>query len=486
MSGWSDPQKGGRAVGAALYPTLSSLLSTAPQPGMRATASDAPGSMLYEVGGKWGGDLGSVSQATMDALTAGELALLADGVTAVVCGYTRQIAGGAWLAPQRYRALSGVASYLYFPGAGPLSGNVTGKTLAAKFPCPRRFLGFRINIPSGDSAVMTYSYAFSSSPSDNGMGLTWTTITFSGNSTITRAASGTVPSDVMPVIKNSQTDLYLYVRAYSESATVKFFDAGGGQYFASAELAAFGDYASQAGRTSGDLTASGFLACGSGDWAAWQVTGADFYGPDCFTVGAIGDSLDQGWSVNGGSSSETNWRLTAKFAAKNLQASGYCAGYYSLAKAGEKHTVSVAKVPSQFFGNDVFSDFITLRTWSPNDGATASTFAKGRAETAAAIARIMGNGGTPVVATPTPCGASGEKETYRLLSVAYAKDPSHGGVPVDIATPVADPNNIANIKSDYLDTSGNSTHFNTAGYELIGNTYGARIAAVLVMRGVGA
>ena len=64
MSGWSDPQKGGRAVGAALYPTLSSLLSTAPQPGMRATASDAPGSMLYEVGGKWGGDPGAFTSTT--------------------------------------------------------------------------------------------------------------------------------------------------------------------------------------------------------------------------------------------------------------------------------------------------------------------------------------------------------------------------------------------------------------------------------------
>lgn len=80
MSCWSDPQKGGRAVGAALYPTLSSILSTAPRPGMRATASDAPGSMLYEVGGKWGGSLGSVSQATLDSLTAGELAQLAGGI----------------------------------------------------------------------------------------------------------------------------------------------------------------------------------------------------------------------------------------------------------------------------------------------------------------------------------------------------------------------------------------------------------------------
>ena len=53
--GYADSESG-----AIRYPTLSSLLSTAPQPGMRATASDAPGSMLFEVGGKWGGTLGRI------------------------------------------------------------------------------------------------------------------------------------------------------------------------------------------------------------------------------------------------------------------------------------------------------------------------------------------------------------------------------------------------------------------------------------------
>ena len=95
MSGWSDPQKGGRAVGAALYPTLSSLLSTAPQPGMRATASDAPGSMLYEVGGKWGGSLGSV--ASMSSLPSGvspaSYATVVNGTYPIHVEYR----GGRWL-----------------------------------------------------------------------------------------------------------------------------------------------------------------------------------------------------------------------------------------------------------------------------------------------------------------------------------------------------------------------------------------------------
>ena len=103
MSGWSDPQKGGRAVGAALYPTLSSLLASTPQPGMRATASDAPGSMLFDVGGKWGGSLGYVSQATLDALTADALAMLVDGVTVTISGTLYIHAGGAW---DRYRRWS--------------------------------------------------------------------------------------------------------------------------------------------------------------------------------------------------------------------------------------------------------------------------------------------------------------------------------------------------------------------------------------------
>ena len=83
MSGWSDPQKGGRAVGAALYPTLSSLLSTAPKLGMRATALDAPGSMLYEVGGTWGGSFGYVSALQVATLQAA-IASIAIGAEAVV------------------------------------------------------------------------------------------------------------------------------------------------------------------------------------------------------------------------------------------------------------------------------------------------------------------------------------------------------------------------------------------------------------------
>lgn len=84
MSGWSDPQKGGRAVGAARYPTLSSLLSTAPRPGIRATASDAPGSMLYEAGGLWVGSLGyggwaDVGDIPTTNVGAGSTAYLADG-----------------------------------------------------------------------------------------------------------------------------------------------------------------------------------------------------------------------------------------------------------------------------------------------------------------------------------------------------------------------------------------------------------------------
>ena len=77
----------GEGSGVTPFTTLSSLLSTAPQPGMRAAASAAPGSMLYEVGGKWGGSLGSVSQATLDSLTAGELAQLAGGETPTFGSY---------------------------------------------------------------------------------------------------------------------------------------------------------------------------------------------------------------------------------------------------------------------------------------------------------------------------------------------------------------------------------------------------------------
>ena len=76
--GYADSESG-----AILYPTLSGptgLLSTAPQPGMRATASDAPGSMLFEVGGKWGGSLGHF--ASWGALPS--VATLTDGACATI------------------------------------------------------------------------------------------------------------------------------------------------------------------------------------------------------------------------------------------------------------------------------------------------------------------------------------------------------------------------------------------------------------------
>ena len=72
--------------GTFTFPTLSSLLSTAPQPGMRATALDAPWSMLFEIGGKWGGSLGHF--ASWDDLPS--VATLADGA----CATFPQLVGG--------------------------------------------------------------------------------------------------------------------------------------------------------------------------------------------------------------------------------------------------------------------------------------------------------------------------------------------------------------------------------------------------------
>lgn len=60
----------------ARFTTLSSLLAS--PPAGRATALDAPGSMLYEVGRKWGGSFGYV--------TASQVAGLQDAITAIAIG----------------------------------------------------------------------------------------------------------------------------------------------------------------------------------------------------------------------------------------------------------------------------------------------------------------------------------------------------------------------------------------------------------------
>lgn len=81
------------------FPTLSSLLSTAPQPGMRATASDAPGSMLSASGADWIGSLGYGGWATVGGIPttnvgAGSTAYLADGSEASYSGTAWAVASG--------------------------------------------------------------------------------------------------------------------------------------------------------------------------------------------------------------------------------------------------------------------------------------------------------------------------------------------------------------------------------------------------------
>ena len=77
----------------ATFTTLSSLLAS--PPAGRATALDAPGSMLYEVGGKWGGDFGSV--ASMSSLPSGvspaSWATVINGTYSIHVEYR----GGRWL-----------------------------------------------------------------------------------------------------------------------------------------------------------------------------------------------------------------------------------------------------------------------------------------------------------------------------------------------------------------------------------------------------
>ena len=90
--------------GTFTFLTLSSLLASTPQPGIRATALDAPGSMLYEVGGKWGGSFGYVSAlqvATLQAAIA-SIAIGAEAVVpnaAVLGGVSRLRRGAAVWAP---------------------------------------------------------------------------------------------------------------------------------------------------------------------------------------------------------------------------------------------------------------------------------------------------------------------------------------------------------------------------------------------------
>lgn len=370
--------------------------------------------------------------------------------------------------------VSMVASFQYAPADWALgTAALQFHYVANKLPCPKAFNSFRLRIPSGDSSVLQYTYAFSESPTDDGSSLSWSPVLFGASASVTRSTSGEIISDVINYVRNSSLPLYLYIRSYSESAGIKALSFGqGNQYFSSCELAIWGDYAMQSVHAAGKSLTSGALLPGPADWAVWQITGADFFGPKCFTIGGVGDSLDQGWSVNGAtSSSECNDRYPVKFAAKALHDLGYSVGYKSLAVGGEKHSVSMAKLDS-LFGIDLACDITFLRTWSPNSVGLQYV---SMTETRNAVNKIKSNGSVPVVVTPTPVGASPTLELLRLATVDYSVHGDHGGVYLDINAIVADPNAPQNILPAYRDASGNTTHMSTLGYSVVGSEY-AKIA----------
>lgn len=369
------------------------------------------------------------------------------------------------------------ARFKFFPFPGNISGAVSGTT-TQRFRIPRVFSGFTIEIASGDNSVVKMSYAISSNPNSDGSDLTWSSIYVSGSTSITRTGVTPIVSDLNAYNSYGNSDIYLYTRVAPVSGTYGYVDAGHGSAAASGGFAEFGLDAPAWSLTVGDIVSGGAgSALGYNNWMQCITIGATFYGTELITIASIGDSLDQGWSVNGESA---NYRYTIRHAGKLLRDEGFGVGDYNLAKAGETHAVSViSKLPLLFSDPLGVPTFVTMRPWSPNDGSTTAWFQKGITETVFAINYALSRGATPIIATATPCGATGEKESARQQVNQWVRSLIHGCPIADIDSVVRDPGAQASIRAEYLDSTGNSTHFNSAGYQAIGAKYYSVVKSLL-------
>ena len=368
--------------------------------------------------------------------------------------------------------LSGAAHYRYLPFNGELGGSLQNYTICNRFPAPRSFDGFKISIVVGDSAVVKYTFALSTNPNDDGAALSWLPIKFSGSDTVTRSGSGELWSDIIPFDSSSSQSQYIFIRAFSATAGFGYIGSAP-QKFTYFDNVCFGNYASAHGRSSGDKSTSGAIAVAYGDWPTMCAASAVFYGPNCFSISAVGDSLDSGWASGAGTTAPA-FASTIKYAAKKLDELGYSAGFYNLATAGSVHYNSSTKILDQFTPG-LRVDFMTIRAWSPNDPADAASFARCFGETEIAALALSAKGCTTLFVTPTPCSKTGQEELNRQACLARIRSGRVIGIPVDIDAAVVSVAGGNTIKSEYNAVAADGVHLNPLGYSVIGNVYAQKI-----------
>jgi hypothetical protein len=472
----------GATDSAAQYETLSGLLSTTPTAGMRATALDAPGSMLYEVGGKWGGSLGSVSQATLAALTAGQLAMFAEGIAVTVSGVTMYYRGGVFRVGgirQESRAV-----WAPFPDNPDTFdyGSSTNKAVQTCIRAPiKQFRKIRVWLANKSNAA-TYdgwrgiiaapsSGATSFAPSVGGAvtedsATGWTTVggaisieVAPANIGLKRPRMGHWISNVIPVVSVPASDggnPWLFLRG-SRSATNYPYVATRGDTGGAYGFERITKHINDS--TGGPIAADSVTSAATFDAAAVSTSDTnflrvDFYGDDEFvSVDLCGAS-----TLSVGVGSGYSWPIYAVPALRDAMISPYILGTGSLVTAGIQEN-------AEWLNSKTNSRFMAIPVFSSIDGYTAELV---RVQMARFfnLRELLYASGVTAIACIFPHNAAYDNATYRAVCVQAISDLYSSGCPIlDFRYVIGDP---AHQYDSWLATmSSDGTHPNAVGEQAL-------------------
>ena len=484
MSGWSDPQKGGRAVGAALYPTLSSLLSTAPQPGVRATASDAPGSMLFEAGGKWAGDPGRFASDT-DANYVAYLAAIAAGsvypAPSILIGLTPATAvayawDGAGYIEDRSQRVLAVPRRPISPAAfgASQSGTVTsaqGFTERTK-SADKIAVGFDVVWMNGAASAATLvaaKWGIAAALTGAAAQVSPASLKISGvdiaNASIPAGVNGQLAdvliSDFVNVSLPAGTVVEIRSNIGAEAHTYNHTYVGTGAFIAPAAYMYSCEKTMTVGATGDVLTGNPSVTCATGD-----ISGCCFvrfyYEDGTVSVLSYGDSIMKGDTGNAGETSLGN--MSPLYIAGQLDTRISVIPFSKDAGASSvTHAALMAVIPK------LKPSVVLIPSWSPNDGYPAMQTSINRAMQCVSVAQQ--NGCIAALITPNPWSAAGASLTLWQAGVdrvraIYAKNPTI--IPVDFCAALEDPANPGKMLPQYFGTAtdGGEKHPNDAGRQL--------------------
>jgi hypothetical protein len=399
--------------------------------------------------------------------------------------YSNTITDPASLDAVRGAIRSGTTAGAQRAFGAPGSTATVGFSITTQHPAEAPFFAVQpiyANWSASAYAVTAAKVAASPTHLNNGLSLTFSSVTFPSSNSVPAALSGSgndiVPgllaANVIPLTSLSRTD----TPANKPLIQHRIYSADAQSAISGIDMASYN--ANSGGRQYGQRVTSGDQVSTITDQAPVEsATGwvqpavlRFFYSVPCVTIGVVGDSLDRG---QGSTGNVLGWPQRACASLTTDLGVYQCMNF---AWSGQTHTAT-ANMAKQVIST-VKPDVLCIASWSPNDtAATQAIMDRCWAETLEIIELCRRNGIKCVVRTCGPVNAYSAADDARIKAQnARTRLLSGAGVAVlDHAAVLEDPANPRQILATY--DSGDGVHYSNAGYSALAVADAPVIASLL-------